>query len=277
MQVTNWLREFSPGVVCCAVMNTLTFVSGHAANLDDSCREVLAYLQHRLSMPVRFVNDIDWTERYARLDQGQVDLAWICGAPYVRRMAEPRSNLELLAAPVWQGERYGAKPVYFADVLVHSASPFQNFADLAGATWVYNEPGSLSGYAAMLAHVAKMGRSTTFFGQVTASGAHLQSLGLLLARAADVTCIDSVVLEEHLRRQPELPSAVRVVERIGPLPSMPWVVADHVSETLRQQVRRLLFDYTQNSAPVPLLGFAAVSDRAYDPIRQILRLAGEKV
>lgn len=264
-----------------AMVKQLTFVSCHAGNLDDTCRTLVDYLAARLSLPIRFANEISWSERYDQLDRGQVDLAWICGAPYVRRMARPHPTLTLVAAPVWQGARYGARPVYFTDMIVHRASRFHTFADLQGSHWVYNEPGSLSGYVAPLAYLHQAGHSTAFFGQVTASGAHLQSLALVLAGQADVTCIDSVVLAEHLRRQPALQAELRVIEQIGPLPSMPWVAATHLPEALRQEVRRLLLAYPleagkpTTAASGALLGFAAAADGDYDPIRQVLRLAGE--
>jgi phosphonate transport system substrate-binding protein len=262
-------------------MDQLTFVSCHATNLDDTCRGLIEYLADRLEIPIHFRNDMDWTERYAQLDSGQVDLAWICGAPYVRRMAWAQPNLELLAAPVWQGERYGGKPVYFADVVVHSRSNFRHFAELQGAHWVYNEPGSLSGYAALLADLAQAGYSPSFFGQMTASGAHLQSLALLLAGQGDVTCIDSVVLAEHLRRHPAVQPTLRLLRSIGPLPSMPWVVGSHVPVALRQQLRHWLLTFVASPAAQkmadssPLLGFAAATDQDYEPIRQILLLVGE--
>lgn len=260
-------------------MNSLTFVSCHAANLDDTCQLLIDYLAARLGIVIHFRNEIDWTARYAQLDAGRVDLAWICGAPYVRRMAQAQPKLELLAAPVWQGERYGGQPVYFADVLVHSRSRFRQWTELRGASWVYNEPGSLSGYAALLADLAQAGESPAFFGQVTASGAHLASLALLLAGEADVTCLDSVVLAEYLRQHPNVSSALRLLKPIGPLPSMPWVVGRHVPVALRQQLRYGLLAFAADTAgsptapPSPLLGFAQVTDSDYDPIRQILRLA----
>jgi phosphonate transport system substrate-binding protein len=53
---------------------------------------------------------------------------------YVQLARRNRPPIELPGAPVLQGERYGGRPIYFSDVLVHRDSPFCSFADLRGRT-----------------------------------------------------------------------------------------------------------------------------------------------
>jgi phosphonate transport system substrate-binding protein len=254
----------------------LTFTSCHAPNLDGVCAAIVRYLSAKLAQPVTFVNESDWPERYRLLDKGQVDMAWICAAPYVRRMDGPTPNIELLAAPVWRGERYGGMPIYFADVIVRAGSPYSTFDDLRGAVWVYNEPGSLSGFEIIRHRLTEIGAGVDYFDRVLASGSHLKSLGMVLAGEADVTAIDSVVLEQHMRSLPGLADQIRTVASLGPMPSMPWVVGLHVTEALRVQLRRLLVNLHLTAqgkallAGTPLQGFAASSDSDYDPIRSIL-------
>jgi len=60
--------------------------------------------------------------------------------------------VELLAAPVLEGERYRDQPIYFSDVIVARRNPARSFADLRGASWSYNDPDSHSGYGVVLYH-----------------------------------------------------------------------------------------------------------------------------
>ena len=53
--------------------------------------------------------------------------------------------------------RYGARPVYYSDVIVHADSSFRHFEDLRGGTWAYNEPGPHSGYNLVRYHLAMRG------------------------------------------------------------------------------------------------------------------------
>jgi phosphonate transport system substrate-binding protein len=230
---------------------------------------VIGYLEACVGVHIDWVTQVDWVERYRLLDAGEIDLAWICGAPYVRRVNRVTAQIELLAAPIWQGARYAGQPVYYADVVVRQTSPIQQVAELRGAHWVYNEPGSLSGYAALCHHLAQQGLRLDFFGRVSQSGAHVRSLAMLLSGEADVTVVDSVVLEAHLRANPTLRAALRTVTAIGPLPSMPWVAGRQVAEPLRARLRQALWALPAGVAPW-LAGFAAVVDGAYDVVRRVL-------
>src|SRR5437867_7817993 len=47
----------------------------------------------------------------------QVDVAFICGLPYVRMADQDPCFVELLVAPILIGKRYLHKPIYFSDVI----------------------------------------------------------------------------------------------------------------------------------------------------------------
>lgn len=255
----------------------LRITSCQAPLMDQTCQAIAHYLGDHLALSVAFVDDIPWPERYRQLDQGEIDVAWICGAPYVRRADQTPGAIELLAAPVWQGTRYGDRPIYFSDIVVRHDSPFHAFADLRGATWVYNEPGSLSGYGAMRYHLAVQGLSIDYFGQVLESGAHQRSVELILAGQADATAVDSTVLSALLLREPELADQLRVIDIIGPNPMPPWVATGRVAPEVRTVLRHLLTTMHEDRAGRAILHageivrFEAVSDGDYDPIRIMLQ------
>ena len=64
--------------------------------------------------------------------EGQADVGFICGLPYVLLMRQEPPPVEVLAAPILEGERYGQRPIYFSDVIVRADSTLQTFADLRG-------------------------------------------------------------------------------------------------------------------------------------------------
>lgn len=245
--------------------------------MGETCRALTHYLSDRLTLPALFVDDLAWEERYHQLDNGQIDVAWICGAHYIRRADQTPGAMELLAAPVWQGARYGDRPIYFSDIVVRHDSPVHAFADLRGATWVYNEPGSLSGHGAMRHHLAVQGLPIDYFGQVLESGAHQRSVELILAGQADVTAIDSTVLSALLLREPELADQLRVIDIIGPNPMPPWVATGQVAPEVRRALRHLLTTMHEDRAGRAILHageivrFEAVSDGDYDPVRIMLQ------
>ncbi len=227
---------------------------------------------------VQLLQNTSWQERYAQLGTGGLEVAWICGAPYVRRRAAGET-LQLLAAPVWRAPRYGDAPRYFSDMVVRADHPAQSLAALEGLHLGINEPGSWSGYEVVRAALAEPGRREGFFGRVTQTGSHQQSLHAILEGAIDTAAIDSTVLEEELRRRPELTEQLRVVHTLGPAPMPPWVAGAHVPAEVAQQLGALLVqmestpDGRRLLAQTPLARFAAVDDRAYDGLRHKLAAA----
>ncbi len=120
-------------------MQTLTITSCMAPLADAFCATLAHYIGEQLALPTAFIGDIPWQERERRFDAGAIPICWICGLPYVWKADRGHPRIDLLAAPVMQGDRYQDRPVYFSDVVVRRRSRFRTFADLRGATWAYNE------------------------------------------------------------------------------------------------------------------------------------------
>lgn len=256
-------------------MKPLTFTSCQAPIAEPFCREVVAWLAERWGKPLRFIAHISWQEREQLFAEGQIDVAWICGAPYVEKVAQPEANLELLVAPVAAATRYQNQPVYFSDVVVHRDSPFHTLADLRGRSWAYNEPHSHSGYRVVQYALAQLGERQGYFGRVVASGAHQRSLQLILDQQIEASAIDSTVLEMVCAQDPTIAPHIRIIDTFGPSPMPPWCVNQHLPELLRQELRHLLLHLHEDEAGQAILArhqlrrFAAVTDQSYDVIRQM--------
>jgi phosphonate transport system substrate-binding protein len=260
-------------------IGSLKMTSCMASNADPVCRAASAYLGERLGLRVEFIDDIPWQERERLFDEGEIQLCWLCGLPYVWKADRGFPGIELLAAPVMLGARYANRPVYFSDVIVLSDSLFKRFEDLRGASWAYNEPRSHSGSYVVRHHLAEFSADSRFFGEVIESGAHQTSLEMILAGRVDAAAIDSTVLETELRSRPEISERITVIETLGPSPMPPWVCLKSLPRELRESVRRALLgmrDDEQGRA-ILLAGqmshFTRVEDADYDPIRRMARQA----
>ncbi len=203
---------------------------------------------------------------------GAVDVAFICGWPYVRLAAEHPGRIDLVAAPVLNEPRYRGQPIYFSDVIVRQDSPFHRFEDLRGHTWAYNEASSYSGYLAMLYHLVKMGETRRFFGRAVATGTHQESIRRVASREVDAAAIDSQVLEVECRRRPGLRNELRVIESLGPAPIPPVVVSDRLDPGLRDDIAAAIATVAGEPMRNCLFkGFVVVDDPAYDLIREAER------
>lgn len=262
-------------------MQRLTFTTCQAPIAEFTVAEVSAYLGEQLGIETRFINGIEWPERQRRLIHNEIDVGWMCGAPYVRAVDTwavdaQNASIELLAAPVMAEPRYSTRPIYFSDVVVRRDSPYQTFADLRGARWVYNEPGSHSGVAIVSWYLAQHGLDYSFFGEVRASGAHQYSLRMVLDGDAAASAIDATVLDLLVAQQPQLREKIRVIEALGPSPIPPWVIGRHVPPALRNQLRLALTEMHADMAGQAILQrsqvrqFAPVTDANYERTREML-------
>lgn len=173
------------------------------------------------------------------LREDEVDVAFICGLPLVR-LWQRQDTLNLIAAPILEGARYGGQPVYFADVIVQADSNFGSIHDLAGQTFCYNDEGSNSGYRLMYLHLEFLQQPLPFFRQTAATGSHQRSIRWVIEGLADCAAIDSTVLEQELRDFPELAPLLRVIESIGPAPMPPIVASNRLGEQFQQHLQKSL-------------------------------------
>lgn len=253
----------------------LRMTSIQAPNQDFIISGTAEYLSRRLGMAVDFVGERPWQERERLLDEGQIELGWICGLPYVVKTADPCWPLELLAAPVMAGARYKGRPVYFSDVIVRRGSGITDFSGLRGRSWAFNEPNSHSGYGITRFELARRGETGAYFGEVIEAGSHERALQLVLDGEIDAAAIDSTVLELEIKKRPALFLELRVIDVWGPSPIPPIVIRKDLPIELKQAIRDELLAMNLDPLGSGLLAeglvskIVGVTDGDYDLIREM--------
>lgn len=223
-------------------MGKLSLVSYLAPNMFWFYSAVGAYLSRALAIEVETVQGLDNPLKDPLLGEDRLDIAFICGLPFIRHHQVAPNQLKAIVAPVMQAQRYQNCPVYFSDVIVASNSSFRTFDDLAGKTWCYNDPGSNSGYNLLLHRLISTGKNSNFLGKAIQSGSHQRSMQLVAGREVDYAAIDSTVLEQELRNFPLLAHNLQIIESIGPCPMPPIVAAQHLGATLIESVQLALLN-----------------------------------
>ena len=233
------------------------------------------FVAKKLGVEVSLAHDVDWETRERMLDEGQVDVGWICGLPYILKADLPAPTVELLAAPVMIGERYGGAPVYFSDVMVREDSPYHSFEHLRGARWAINEPLSHSGCNVVRSHLFDLGELSGYFGSIHAAGSHERAIELLIDGQIDAAAIDTTVYEIVIRAQPNISTLLRTIDTLGPSPIPPWVISTKVDPSLHKQVQEILLRMHAEPDGRRILDqhgcshYTLVDDHFYDPIRSM--------
>ena len=88
---------------------------------------VTAEVGRRLGIETELFIETD----YEACAKDENEVCFVCSLPYVDYERRGISPAVPIAAPVLQGERYGGRPVYFSDVIVHRDSPFHRSSTCA--------------------------------------------------------------------------------------------------------------------------------------------------
>ncbi|PSB49459.1 phosphate ABC transporter substrate-binding protein [Cyanosarcina cf. burmensis CCALA 770] len=221
-------------------LNKLKLVSYLAPNMFEFYQAVGVYLSRVLDVETQIIQSQSVPLQDPAILQDQLDLAFICGLPFIQLSQLIPDRWQALVAPVMQAQRYHNRPVYFSDVIVNANSSFKSFDDLAAKTLCFNDLGSNSGYNLIRHRLLQSGYPSYFFAQVIPSGSHQHSIRLVIAGKADCAAIDSTVLEQELHISPQLSNDLRVVESIGPCPMPPVVGSRRLGATKLDQIQLAL-------------------------------------
>lgn len=255
----------------------LVFATYLAPCIQPVYEFVATKVGEKLHRPTRLIVG----ESFDQVRNAEVDFAFLCGLPYVRLKRENPTAVEVMAAPIVQGDRYDGRPVYFSDVIVPASSPAAALDQLRGRSWAYNEPESHSGYLITLWTLVEMAQTPTFFDRWEMTGFHQESIRRVAAAQVEGSAVDSQVLGVELRDHPELAERIRVIGTLGPSTIQPLVATAAVPPRLREDVVEIVAglgstDSERRSLSAGMLErFVAIDDLAYADILSKLEAVEE--
>ena len=244
--------------------------------LDDQPRMLKVwrdYLESRLARPVVFVQRGSYREITDLLLRGDLDVAWVCGLPFV----EWENRLRLIAVPLYQGA-----PLYRSYLIVpREDQETETWEDLKGGVFAFSDPDSNSGslyprYAMAQAQISpeKLFRKTLF------ARGHRNVVEAVAAGLADGGAVDGYVWETLDRRHPDLTKNTRVVLRSETFGFPPLVARSDLSPQDAEAIGSVLRGMTDDPEGRRVLellnldGFAAVKPALYGSIREMARALG---
>jgi phosphonate transport system substrate-binding protein len=249
--------------------SSIRFASYLSPNIYPTYEHITRYVGEKVGRPTTLTVGQSFEEFAA----GQVDVGFICGLPYIHLADSPSCPVELLVAPVLQGERYQRKPIYFSDVIVRSDSPYTSFDDLEGCVWAYNQRTSHSGCNLVCYSLLERGKSPHYFGITLETGSHRRSVQSVLEGQADATAVDSHMLDVLLSQYTDIATKLRIIDMLGPSSIPPVVVSKSLDKELKCRIREVFVNMHQDPDAARGLHtglierFVVVADDDYQDIR----------
>ncbi len=207
-----------------------------------------AYLERRLERRVVFVQRGSYREISELVRQGKLDVAWVCGLPYVQNA----SRMRLLAVPVFNG-----KPLYQSYIIVPvSDRTTQSIVDLRGRIFAYSDPDSNSGYLyPQYALIERRQVPATFFSRTFFTWAHRKVIDAVASELAQGGAVDSYVWETLARRHPEVTAKTRIVQKSPEFGHTPFVTRASLPAREFASVQAVLLGMSGDAEGAALLDY----------------------
>lgn len=232
-------------------------------------QEIIDYIGEQIGRPVQMVHRRTYDEMDRLLQKGEVKVAFICSAPYVKN--RKKFNIELLAAPTVKG-----KATYHSYVIVHKDSLIKSFPELKGKVFAFTDPKSNTGKLYPTYLLKTMGSSPErYFKRYTYSYSHNKSVELVAKRIVDGAAVESLVYEYMVKRRSPYAQQTKVIKRSPPFGMPPVVVTRDIAVELKKRIKKSLLNMSRTEKGRAILsammidGFVVVPDSAYDSIRQM--------
>jgi len=224
-----------------------------------------AYLEQKLGESVQFVQRASYQEITDLLLRGHLDLAWLCGYPYVLNA----DRLGLLAIPLYAGQ-----PLYRSYILVWDEdSTARALTDLEGRIFAFSDPLSNSGYLfpQYVLSVLQF-RPEQFFRRTFFTWSHRRVIEAVAAGLAEAGAVDGYVWDMLSRQRPDITARTRIVERSPYFGFPPLVTGTQLPSARREKLSELFLTMHEDPEGLDLLerlgltGFTQGERSDYDDI-----------
>jgi len=232
-------------------------------------KQFLDYIGEKLGRGVDFVDRENYAEINALVKSGKVDVAFVCGGPYVDGHAA--FGMELLAAP----QAYNGT-VYYSYIIVSADSPLKSFQDLRGKSFAFTDPLSNSGKLVPTYMLARAGQSPkSFFNKVIYTNSHDKSIKAVAEKLIDGAAVDSLIWEYDNLNNPAFTVKTKIIEKSPPYGIPPVVVRPGMDPQLKGRLRAIFLNAHKDAKGREILKhmmiekFVLLDDHAYDSIREM--------
>jgi len=239
-------------------------------------KKLLDYIGEQLGRTVEFVDREDYAEINTLLKTQTIDIAFVCGGPYVDGHSE--FGMELLAAP----HAYGGT-VYYSYIIAHKDSPAKSLEDLRDKSFAFTDPLSNSGRLVPTYMLAQINETPdSFFKSYDFTYAHDKSIQAVAEGLVDGAAVDSLIWEYANRTNPVHTSMTKIIKKSPPYGIPPIAVRPGIDKELKEKLRHIFLNVHNDPKGQEILKgmmvdkFVPIEDSAYDSIREMKKWLADR-
>lgn len=169
---------------------TLRFAAGAMASPQTTRQqygELLRVIADRVQRRALLAQRKTYAEINEMVERREVDVAFVCSAPYV--VGRAKFSMETFIVPVTHGQK-----VYHSYILTHRDSPLNSFDALKGKLFAFTDPHSNTGCLVPKYMLAQRGETPqSFFAEFYYAYSHDNAIRAVAEGMADGAAVDSLI------------------------------------------------------------------------------------
>ena len=232
-------------------------------------KRLLDYIGKKLDIKVNFIEKRTYGEVNALLKNGSIDIAFVCGGPYV--MGHDEFGLELLVAPLVDG-----KALYYSYIIVGKNSGIKKIEELRGKTFAFVDPMSNTGKLIPTYMLYELGENPkTFFKECVYTYSHDKSIKAVAQGMVDGAAVDNLIWDYMDKKDRKYTKETEIIKISEPYGIPPLVVRPGLNENLKIRMKDIFLNMHNEKEGRDILKgmfidrFIEVDDSNYDTIRKV--------
>lgn len=254
----KWPEKITFGVIPTAAQSSMKDVFGP---LVDS-------LEKELGIDVELKTANDYAAVITGMQFGHIDCAYFGPKSYVE--AAKRAGAEALALELSQDGSKG----YYGYIITKKGSGLKTLEDIKGKKWAFTDPNSTSGTLVPTVMFAKKNIDPKkYFGRVIYSGSHEASILSVKNGKVDAASTNDLDFLRGLGKH-WTNDDFNIIWKSDLIPSAPMVCNKNMPSSFKMAMKGALisFDDPDGLNKLKISGYAPVSDKLYDSIRELIAI-----
>lgn len=234
--------------------------------------DLINYVSKKINKPVSFLQRKSYEEINELLENGYLDLAFICSGAYVE--VRKKIPVEIIAVPIVNGN-----PYYYSYVIVPSNKEINDIKTLRGKKFAFVDPLSNTGRLYPLYLIRKAGvNPSNFFGDIVYTHSHDRSIELVSSGVVDGASVDSLVWDYYVKTHPDVAKNVKIINKSQPFGIPPFVSTKSTKSEIRRAIQDTLLKMHTDEEGSKILRAIGIErlekadDSLYDSIREMNHL-----
>ncbi|VAY87264.1 Periplasmic binding protein-related protein [hydrothermal vent metagenome] len=221
----------------------------------------------KLNIEIRFIKS--YSEMKTSITNGDVDIAYICGATYID--LKSTNQINLLVLPILNG-----KPSYESIIITQTNSPYNSLFSLKNKIFAISDKESNSASLVPQYMIYKQGLNyESFFKRIIITYDHGESIDAVLSGYVDAASVDSVVYKAFINKNPKKSKKLKVINRFGMYPIPPFVIRTSVDNKIKEKLVKAFINMNSDNLGKVILksmaidGFILPKNISYEKIKKI--------